>query len=99
MLWQKIRSGIAVTISLLTCPCHLPVTMPLILILLAGTPSAIWLTQHVSLIYGILTGVFLLSLTLGLLWSSQPNEKAGEICEPHTGRAIQVASTTKEYNK
>ena len=99
MFWQKIRSGTMFVISFVTCPCHLPITLPLALTLLAGTPLAVWISQHVGMVYGVMAGVFLLSLTLGLSWSGQSNENAGEVCEPRPGHAIQAASATKEYIK
>jgi hypothetical protein len=50
-------------------------------------------------VYSILTGLFLFSLALGILWAGLPKESTSEVCEPHPGRAIQAASTTKEYDK
>jgi len=55
-------------ISLITCPCHLLITMPIVLALLAGTPLAVWIAQHGGWAYGVMAGVFLLSLTLGFIW-------------------------------
>ena len=68
MFWQKIRSGAMFVVSFATCPCHLPITMPLVLVLLAGTPLAVWVTQHSGWVYAVMAGVFLLSLALGLIW-------------------------------
>lgn len=78
MFWRKIRSGTMFVISFITCPCHLPITMPLLLVLLAGTPVAVWLTQHVGIVYGGMTLLFFVSLALGFRWMSQP---AAE-CDP-----------------
>ena len=99
MLWQKVRGGVAVTISILTCPCHLPVTVPLMLALLAGTPTATWLTQHVGWVYGAITGVFILSFGFAYVWTNSSKQGVGEICEPQPGHSIRAASATKEYNK
>jgi hypothetical protein len=68
MFWHKIRSSIMFFIALVACPCHLPITMPLILLLLAGTSTSVWLTRHVGWVYGALAGIFLLSLVLGFRW-------------------------------
>ena len=99
MLWQKVRGGVAVIIAILTCPCHLPVTVPLMLALLAGTPIAAWLIQHVGRVYGAMVGVFILSFGFAYVWTNSSKQGVGEVCEPSTGRAIQAASATKEYNK
>lgn len=69
--WQKIRSGVMLVVSFVTCPCHLPLTLPLVLVLLAGTPAAVWMTQNVGWVYGGITVLFLLSLALGLRWFTQ----------------------------
>ena len=95
MLWQKIRSGVMFAASVITCPCHLPIVLPLVLALLAGTPAVVWLTQHVGWVYGILTGVFLISLALGFVWSGQSKEKTGEVCEPRPKGSIYPTSTVK----
>lgn len=95
MFWQKIRSGVMYVVAFVSCPCHLPITMPLFLVFLAGTPAAVWITQHSGSVYGILTGIFLLSLALGFVWMGSPDEKAGEVCEPRPNRSISSVSTAK----
>ena len=99
MFWQKIRSGAMFVISAITCPCHLPITLPLILVLLAGTPLAVWIIQHSGWMYGIMTGVFLLSLALGFLWAGSSKHEVGEACEPRQGRPVQAASMSTPEQK
>lgn len=86
MFWQKIRSGVMFVVSFVSCPCHLPITLPLALALLAGTPLAVWISQHVGWVYGIFGGVFLLSLALGFAWVGSTNEN--EVCEPRSNGSI-----------
>lgn len=95
MFWQKIRSGVMYVVAFVSCPCHLPITMPLILVLLAGTPAAVWITQHTGWVYGIMTGVFLLSLALGFVWMESSKGNAGEVCEPRPTRSTSSAPTAK----
>lgn len=95
MFWQKIRSGTMFVISFITCPCHLPITMPLALVLLAGTPLAMWISKHSEWVYGIMAGVFLLSLALGFVWMGSSNEKTGEVCEPRSIVSISSAPIAK----
>lgn len=99
MFWQKIRSSTMFIISFITCPCHLPSTMPLVLALLAGTPLAVWITQQSGWVYGIMTGVFLLSLALGFIWMGSSKENTGEVCEPRPSHPIQPASIAKNKQK
>lgn len=99
MFWQKIRSGTMFVISFITCPCHLPVTLPLALVLLAGTPAAVWITQYSGWVYGITVGVFFLSLSLGFIWMGSSKENAGEVCETRLVRLSQAASIAKHEQK
>lgn len=78
MIWQKIRSGVMFAASVITFPCHLPIVLPLVLALLVGTPTTVWITQNVGSVYGGTTFVFFVSLVLGFRWMSQPIAK----CEP-----------------
>jgi len=80
MFWKNFRSGVMFIISAFTCPCHLPVTLPIVLVLLAGTPTALWITNHTGWIYGGMAFLFILTLALGFNWLSQP---AASECEPH----------------
>mgnify|MGYP000156236096 CR=1 FL=1 len=89
MLWQKIRSGVMFAVSVITCPCHLPIVLPLALALLAGTPAAVWITQNVGWVYGGMTILFFVSLALGFRWMSRP---AAE-CEPRLARPINRTTT------
>lgn len=75
MILTNIRSTIMFALSALTCPCHLPLLLPFLLPLLAGTPVAVWLTQYTGWVYGGLALIFLLSLTLALRWSRQPDAR------------------------
>ena len=85
MLWRKIRSRAIFVVALISCPCHLPVTLPLVLVLLAGTPAAFWLAQHIGWVYGMLAGIFLLSLTLGFVWMNSVNKDNAR--EPRSRRS------------
>ena len=72
-------------ISAVTCPCHLPITVPILLVLLAGTPTAFWITNHMGLIYAGMFFIFVLSLGLGFLWLEQPDTTN---YEPNLGREM-----------
>ena len=44
--------GVVLTVTgLLACPCHLIVTMPLLISLLAGTAAGSFLSRHTGLVY------------------------------------------------
>ena len=80
MFWQKIRSGAMFVVAFVSCPCHLPLTLPLALLLLAGTPAAIWITQHTNWIYGGMIVLFLVSLALGFLWMGREDSSPLSSC-------------------
>jgi hypothetical protein len=65
--------------AVITCPCHLPLVLPIILGVLAGTPIAVWITQHVGWVYGGMAIVFLVSLLLTLRWMGSPTATECEI--------------------
>lgn len=87
MLWNKFRSGVMLFISAVTCPCHLPIVLPIVLVILAGTPTALWITKHTGWIYGGTAIIFMLTLALGINWLSQPPVSE---CAP---RSISPANT------
>ncbi|MCI0551804.1 MAG: hypothetical protein L0287_12690 [Anaerolineae bacterium] len=95
MFWQKIRSGVMFVVSLITCPCHLPVTMPLILTLLAGTPLAVWIAQHGGWVYDTMTAVFILSLALGWIWMGSSDKNTREVCEPREMTSPRMANVSE----
>lgn len=64
--WQRLRSGVMFSMACLTSPCCTPLYIPLVLVLVAGTPVAAWLTLNVGWVYGILTALSLFSLMAGL---------------------------------
>ncbi|MCI0550196.1 MAG: hypothetical protein L0287_04515 [Anaerolineae bacterium] len=86
MFWQKIRSAVMFAISAISCPCHLPITLPLTLILFAGTPMAVWITQNSGWVYGGMAFIFLLSLGLGFIWLNQPDAPKGEPHSTHSAK-------------
>lgn len=66
--WAKIRSGALFVVACLTSPCCTPLYVPLLLVLLAGTPFAVWLGANVGWVYG---GLTLVSLVSGFMaWRS-----------------------------
>lgn len=72
MFWTIIRSGAMFVVSAMTCPCHLPIFLPLAIAFLAGTSTALWITQNAGLVYSGMTLLFFVSLALGFRWIRQP---------------------------
>lgn len=67
-MWQTVKGYVAGGVALIACPCHLPLTLPLILALTAGTAVGGWLSANQTLIYGAFTLLFLGGLLLAGKW-------------------------------
>lgn len=53
--WHQVRGGIMFGVACLTSPCCTPLLVPLVIVLLAGTPVALWMSQNLGWVYGGLT--------------------------------------------
>ena len=63
---SKIRGGILVVTGVIACPCHLPITLSLLVGVLGGTAIGSFVADNQGLIYGIATAYFVLALSVGL---------------------------------
>jgi len=59
--FRKLLGGFLVISGMLACPCHLPVTLPL----LAGTALGAYALGHVPLVVAVLAIYFLVAFSLG----------------------------------
>ena len=71
-LWFKARGYLAAGIALVVCPCHLVVTLPLLLSLTAGTALGAFLQQNSWWLLGASIVLFIGSLFLAAQWLGQP---------------------------
>ena len=67
-IWRTIKGYVAGAVAFLTCPCHLVLTLPLILALTGGTVAGDWLAANTITIYAVFTIFFLGSLALAGKW-------------------------------
>lgn len=67
-MWRSIKGYVAGAVAFITCPCHLPLTIPLLIALTAGTAFSRWLATNSLLFGAMVAGVFVLSLGLALQW-------------------------------
>ena len=61
----KVWGGVLLVTGVIACPCHLIITLPLILGLLAGTGVGAILGANTGLVYGITGGYFIVALAAG----------------------------------
>ena len=65
---RSVRGYTSLGIGLVACPCHLPLTLSLLLSLTAGTAFSAWLAAHTALVYGLSTLMFIGGTVLGVFW-------------------------------
>ncbi len=51
----------------LACPCHLPLTLPILLAVLGGTSLGLFLQQNTGLVLAVATAYFIGALGIGLV--------------------------------
>lgn len=56
------------TVAFISCPCHLPLTLPLLLAITSGTALGAWLERSTTTIYVVSTILFLGGLALAGKW-------------------------------
>ena len=62
---SKVWGGVLFVTGFIACPCHLIITLPLILGLLAGTGVGAILATNMGLVYGVAGGYFIVALAAG----------------------------------
>lgn len=67
-VWLAIRGYIAGAAAFIICPCHLPLTLPLLLTLTAGTAVGGWLANNTTIIYIASFTFFIGGLLLAGRW-------------------------------
>lgn len=60
--WKNLRIGVTIFVALVSCPCHLPVTLPIIITLTQGL--GLWITNNMGMVAIISSTIFVGSLFL-----------------------------------
>ncbi len=70
----KIKAYVAGVAAFIACPCHLPLTLPLLISLTAGTAFGAWLAAPGTLLLvgAISTVIFIGGLALAFNWFTLP---------------------------
>jgi len=79
---KNLRSSIMFGVACAASPCCTPFVVPLLLVLLAGTPAAFWINQNLGWVYGGLTVVSIISFTLAFWWLRKPATKQPALLRP-----------------
>lgn len=84
-LWRKIRIGFAVAVAVVACPCHLPLTVPLILAATGGTLFGLGAAQIYGPLFIVFAVLFVGGLYFSFLWIDGKS-KAAECKTPNSRR-------------
>lgn len=90
-LWHHIRGTFMAVTAFIACPCHLPLTLPLLLGLTAGTALGAWLSQNVTLVYVLSTAYFIGGLALALKWLGTSDGKGTAPPARRRDRRVSIA--------
>ena len=74
---SKAWGSVLVVTGFIACPCHLIITLPLVLGLMAGTGAGAILAANTGLIYVIAGGYFVAALAAGWYLLNRKRPKAG----------------------
>lgn len=68
--WHKIKGGFMAVTAIVACPCHFPLTLPIIFGITGGTAFGAWMAQNTILIYTLATVYFIGGILLAVRWLS-----------------------------
>ena len=86
----KVWGGVLVGTGFIACPCHLPLTLSLAVVLLGGTAVGGFVGANTGLVYGIAGGYFIVALAAGwYLWNRKRSNAGPARRLPARGRVIQ----------
>ena len=78
---NRLWGGVLAVTGFIACPCHLPLTLPLLLGVLGGTGLGGFLASNTGLVYGIATGYFIFGLGVGLFLLNRKSRKHALACK------------------
>ena len=73
----KVWGGVLLVTGFIACPCHLPLTLSLAVVLLGGTAVGGFIAANTGLVYGIAGGYFIVALAAGWYLFNRKRPKAG----------------------
>ncbi len=81
---RKVTGYVLGATAFLACPCHLPFTLPLLIVLLSGTAWGAFISENTYLIYGAATAYFVLGLWGGIRLAGRGGARKAdcEACVP-----------------
>ena len=89
---SKLWTWLLVTTGVAACPCHFPVTLPLLVTLAGGTGLAGFIAAHTGIVYGIAT-VYFVGVTAAGIWALSRRAGPGNVIRRRTTATRAAAPT------
>jgi mercuric ion transport protein len=85
-MWNRIRGYVAAGVALILCPCHLVLTLPLLLSITAGTAAGAFLERNYYAVIVVSIIFFIGGLVLAIRWlrSAVSEDAANSSRKPRT---------------
>ncbi len=85
-MWNRIRGYVAAGVALILCPCHLVLTLPLLLSITAGTAAGAFLERNYYAVIVVSIIFFIGGLVLAIRWlrSAVSEDAANSSGKPRT---------------
>lgn len=77
---RSIGSSLLLITGFLACPCHVSLTLPLLVALFGRTALGTWRSTHTGLVIGLSAGYFLAAIVLGIWLLKRPSPESGVSC-------------------
>ncbi|MCH7588415.1 MAG: thioredoxin family protein [Chloroflexi bacterium] len=90
--WHAIKGYGMSALAFISCPCHLPITLPLLVAVTAGTAFSAWLQNNFLPIGAGSTLIFIASLVLALRWSRRPTRVVANQRHSDPAKVVLVTS-------
>lgn len=84
-IWKRIRVGLAVVVAVVACPCHLPLTLPLLLAASGGTLLGFSARTAMIPLLIASTVLFIGALYFSVLWIN--SRAKAPVCKTNTTQA------------
>lgn len=92
---SRVWGGVLAITGFLACPCHLPLTLPLVLGALGGTGIGSFIGANRGLIYGLSTGYFIAGIGVGIYLLNRKRRGEDAACELPKERLYQRNGHTR----
>jgi len=79
---RSVGSSLLLITGFLACPCHVPLTLPLLVALFGGTALGTWLSTYTRIVIGLSAAYFLAAMVLGLWLLNRRSPESGATCPP-----------------